>query len=207
MTKPRGVVGASDAHTIKCVVWDLDNTLWDGVLMEDEQVTLRDETIGVIATLDKRGILNSIASRNDPDVALRKLDELHLSDYFLSPQIGWGSKVASVQEISQSLNLSLDTFAFVDDDPFERDQVVLVIPEVLCIDAHDVSSIPSLPRMIPRFITDDSSRRRLLYLTERERERAEVDFQGSKDDFLATLGMVLTIASATEVDLQRAEKS
>lgn len=207
MTEPSGMAAtASGAPAIKCVVWDLDHTLWDGVLMEDGIVRVRDEALAAIVTLDKHGILNSIASHNDPDVALRKLEELGISDYFLAPQVGWNSKVALVQEIARSLNLGLDTFAFVDDDPFERDEVAFSLPEVLCIDARDVASIPSLPRMTPRFLTEDSSKRRLLYLTDRERDRAERDFVGPKDAFLATLGMVFTIAPATEDDLQRAEE-
>src|SRR5579863_9689303 len=85
--------------SIKCVVWDLDNTLWDGVLLEDEQVSLRPGVLEVIKTLDSRGILHSIASKNDRAAAMNKLAEFGLSEYFLYPQINWNSKAASVREI------------------------------------------------------------------------------------------------------------
>ncbi|MCU0491965.1 MAG: hypothetical protein MUD01_10275, partial [Chloroflexaceae bacterium] len=54
---------AQQQQTIKCVVWDLDNTLWDGILLEDHAVRLRPHVVAVIETLDSRGILQSIASR------------------------------------------------------------------------------------------------------------------------------------------------
>src|ERR1700730_19097415 len=59
-------------HSIKCLVWDLDNTLWENVLLEDEQVTLRAGVVEVVKALDNRGILHSIASKNDYPTAMRK---------------------------------------------------------------------------------------------------------------------------------------
>ena len=58
--------------TIKCLIWDLDHTLWDGILLEDESVSLRPQVVEIIQTLDSRGILQSIASRNDHDKAVGK---------------------------------------------------------------------------------------------------------------------------------------
>ncbi len=200
--------GAAATHppTVKCVVWDLDNTVWSGVLAEDPNVELRLDVFDAILALDRRGILHSVASRNDPDLALRKLEELGVVEYFLDPQIDWTSKAASIRRISASLNVSLDSVAFVDDDPFERDEVAFELPEVLCIDAADAACVADLPRMMPRFVTEESRQRRQLYRRDRERQRAELAFVGSQDEFLAGLGMVLTIARASESDLQRAEE-
>jgi FkbH-like protein len=192
--------------SIKCVVWDLDNTLWDGVLLEDEQVVLREAMVDVIKVLDSRGILHSIASKNSYGAAMAKLDQLEISQYFLYPQINWNSKAASIREIARLLNIGIDTIAFVDDQPFERDEVAFQIPEVLCLDACDGSHIIDLPAMQPRFITEDSSRRRAMYLADIERDQAEKDFVGPNEQFLATLQMVFTIRPAQEKDLQRAEE-
>jgi FkbH-like protein len=192
--------------TVKCVVWDLDNTLWDGLLLEDEQVTLRHGIVEVIKTLDSRGILHSIASKNDYAVALEKLQNFGLSDYFLYPQINWNSKASSIRHIAQLMNLSLDTFAFVDDQPFERDEVNFALPEVLCIDAKDILTLPALPEMMPRFLTRDSQNRRKMYLSDIIRKQIESEFIGSNEEFLATLEMVFTVAPCTEDDLQRAEE-
>ena len=75
------------ANPVKCVVWDLDNTIWSGVLLEDPAVTLRPQVKSIMHQLDERGILHSIASRNDPEVAMKKLEDFGLSGYFLYPQI------------------------------------------------------------------------------------------------------------------------
>src|SRR5205809_6240941 len=101
-------------QSIKCVVWDLDNTLWDGVLLEDGQISLRTDVVDVIKTLDSRGILNSIASKNDHSAAMEKLEQFGLNAYFLYPQINWNSKAASIREIARSINISIDALAFID---------------------------------------------------------------------------------------------
>jgi len=100
---------------VKCIVWDLDNTLWDGVLLEDGEVTLRPWVAEQIRRLDQSGVLHSIASKNDHQAAMAKLAELGLAEFFLYPQINWNSKSSSVQLIAKALNLGLDAFAFIDD--------------------------------------------------------------------------------------------
>jgi FkbH-like protein len=192
--------------TVKCVVWDLDNTVWDGVLLEDDSVTLRPAVVEVIRTLDERGILHSIASRNDHDAAMAKLEEFGIAEYFLHPQINFGDKSRSVQAVAEAINIGVDTLAFVDDQPFERDEVRFTHPQVLCVDALDAERIPHLPDMQPRFVTADSRERRHLYRADVERAHAQEAHQGTDEDFLASLGMRFTIAPAQERDLQRAEE-
>ncbi|MBF0425583.1 MAG: HAD-IIIC family phosphatase [Magnetococcales bacterium] len=191
---------------IKCVVWDLDNTLWDGTLAEGDAVRLRSEAVAVIKTLDERGILQSIASRNTHDQAMAQLRMFGLEEYFLYPQINWGAKAASIEQIAQSLNIGIDTLAFIDDQPFERDEVRFVLPQVLTIDAADIARIPAMPSMNPRFVTSDSKQRRAMYQNDQRRDQVEKAFTGPKEEFLAGLGMVITIALAQEEDLQRAEE-
>jgi len=192
--------------SVKCVVWDLDNTVWKGILLEDEHVTPFPNVVAVIKELDSRGILNSISSRNDHDLAVAKLEELGLLEYFLYPQINWNSKASSIKEIAKLINIGLDTFAFVDDQPFEREEVAFEIPDMLCIDALDSEKILDMPEMMPRFITEDSRLRRQMYQSDISRNGAEQEFQGSNEEFLATLKMVFTLAPAQEDDLQRAEE-
>lgn len=193
-------------QTIKCLVWDLDNTVWDGILLEDGEVTLRPPVREILRTLDERGILHSIASRNDPDAAMAKLRELGLEEYFLYPQINWGSKAASVAQIAADINIGLDAVAFVDDQPFEREEVAFSHPQVLCLDSADLEALVTRPEMMPRFITEDSRKRRAMYLADIHRNRAEGEFVGPKEEFLAGLEMVFTIAPAGEDDLKRAEE-
>lgn len=74
------------ARTAKVLVWDLDNTLWDGTLAEGDDVQLRPRAREVIETLDQRGILLSVASKNDPSQALERLGQLGLADFFSIPR-------------------------------------------------------------------------------------------------------------------------
>ncbi|MEY6564013.1 HAD-IIIC family phosphatase [Streptomyces sp. PGLac3x] len=197
---------ANAVKTVKCVVWDLDNTLWDGVLLEDGDVTLRPEVVEVIRVLDERGILHSVASRNDHDAAMAKLEEFGLAEYFLYPQITWGNKSESVKAVAEAVNIGIDTLAFVDDQPFERDEVSFAHAGVLCVDAADAAGLPDLPQLRPRFVTADSRERRHLYRADAERRRAQDDHHGTDEEFLASLRMRLGIAPAQERDLQRAEE-
>lgn len=189
---------------IKCVVWDLDNTLWNGVLLEDKNVRLKNDIVNVIKTLDERGILQSIASKNNFDDAYAKLSEFGIAEYFLYPQINWNPKSGSLQEIAQKLNIGIDTFAFVDDQEFEREEVKHILPEVQTIDALDAKDMLDMERFIPRFITEDTKNRRKMYIASQERSEKEKEFEGTSEEFLKTLDMHLSISPVTEEDLQRA---
>jgi len=191
---------------IKCVVWDLDNTLWNGVLLEGDCVSLRDSVVGIIETLDGRGILQSIASKNDHGKAMATLQEFGLHEYFLYPQIHWNSKASSIQEIAKLINIGTDAIAFIDDQLFELEEVSFSLPEVLCINTADLEQLVDMPELNPRFITEDSKKRRLMYVSDIERKKAEEEFIGPQEEFLATLNMHFTISSAKEEDLQRAEE-
>ena len=102
------------APLVKCLVWDLDNTLWQGILSEDPLVRVDPAISSTVATLDARGILQSVASKNDHDLAWARLQEFGLSDYFLLPHIGWGPKSESIRLIAERLNLALTAMAFID---------------------------------------------------------------------------------------------
>lgn len=191
---------------IKCVVWDLDNTLWDGTLAETDQVVLKDNIVDIIKELDRRGILQSISSKNEYDNVMKKLDEFGIKEYFLYPQVNWGPKSESIRTIQKAFNFGIDTFAFVDDQAFEREEVAYSIPEVLCIDASDINKILEMEQMQPRFVTEDSKNRRKLYMNDIERNKAEEKYEGAQEDFLATLDIKFTISRAKEEDLKRVEE-
>jgi FkbH-like protein len=205
---PAAVMAAKkkEKQSIKCVVWDLDNTVWDGILLEDTEVTLRPHVVEILKTLDERGILHSVASRNDHDTAMAKLKELGLDEYFLYPQINWNSKAASIGQIAKDINIGLDAIAFVDDQPFEREEVAFTHDKVLCIDSAKLDDMLDRPELNPRFITEDSRQRRRMYLADIARNREEAEFVGPTEEFLATLGMIFTIAPCKEEDLKRAEE-
>lgn len=191
---------------VKCVIWDLDNTIWDGTLLESKTVTLKPGIHDILKELDARGILQSIASKNNYDDAMNKLKEFGLDDFFLYPEIHWDAKSNSVGNIQKNLNIGINTFLFVDDQPFERDEVNDVHPEVECLDAAEYRNMLSLPRLNPRFITQDSARRRKMYQDDIKRKEEEDNSGVAPEKFLASLDMVFTITPAKEEDLKRAEE-
>jgi FkbH-like protein len=188
------------------VVWDLDNTLWDGVLLEDSAVTLRPSVVAHIRRLDSMGVLHSVASKNDPETAMAKLRELGLAGLFLYPQINWNAKSSSIRQIATALNLGLDAFAFVDDQEFERAEVEFGAPGVTCVDVEVLDEALARDEFRPRFVTDESAKRRGMYQSQLVRDDLARDFVGTNEEFLASLGMVFTIELARQEDLQRAEE-
>ena len=188
------------------MVWDLDNTLWHGTLLEGDTVRLKDGIVDVIEEFDKRGILQSIASKNHHDDAIKKLRNFGIDEFFLYPQINWNTKSHSIATIREHLNIGMDTFMFVDDEPYELDEVRNEHPEIVCIEASKYRQLPSYRRLNPRFITQDSRRRRLIYLQEQKRCQDEKEFKGPKAAFLASLKIDLNIHEAIEEDLKRAEE-
>ena len=191
---------------IKCVIWDLDDTLWDGTLAENDPLLLRKASVEAIKTLDQRGILHSIASRNDRGDALAALARFGLDRYFLYPEIHWGPKSESVRRIAEHLNLRTDSFLFLDDQPFERAEVKSVFDDVWCADGAEIGPLLARERLNPRFLTQDSSKRRAMYQADIRRRVEEESYQGTKPEFLASLGMRLTISLAGRGDLKRAEE-
>lgn len=192
--------------TAKLLVWDLDDTLWQGTLLEGDEVTLRPGAREVLETLDQRGILHSIASKNVGEAALEQLARMGLDEYFLYPQIGWDAKSRGIARIAESINIGLDTVAFIDDQPFERDEVRHVHPQVLTFGADEMAELPARPEFMPRFITGESAMRRRMYRADIERNAAQESFRGPDEAFLASLGMKFTISLAREDDLKRAEE-
>ena len=191
---------------IKCVVWDLDNTVWDGVLLETEQVQLKEHVPEVIKELDRRGILQSISSKNEFEPAKKKLEEFGLWEYFIYPEINWNAKSQSIESIAKSINIGIDTLAFIDDQEFEREEVNFSIPDVLTIDAADIDKVLNLERMMPTFVTEDSKKRRKLYQTDIVRNNIEKEFSGTKGEFLASLQIKMEITLGEDKDLKRMEE-
>lgn len=188
---------------IKCVIWDLDNTIWDGILVEDQEIKPFEHVVKCIKELDERGIINSIASRNDYEDAIHRLKEMKLDQYFIYPQIRWGDKSVSIDNIIKKIGISADTIAFVDDQLFEIDEVQKVYPNILCVQSKDILTMLENERFIPQYITEDTRMRREMYITDITRKEAEDNFVGTREEFLCTLDMKVEISLAKENDLER----
>jgi len=188
---------------IRCLVWDLDNTLWSGTILEADHCRLRPGVRLVLDELDRRGILLSIASANDPDMALATLRRKGLAGYFLHQQVGWNSKVRSIQEIADRLGIGLDTIGFIDDEPFEREQVRHLLPEVRTYPAKASRLLLELPEFKPLILTSESRGRRHKYLQAVEREAAAESSRMSRQEFLDYCRTTLTLRVAVPEDLTR----
>ncbi len=194
------------ADKVKCVVWDLDNTIWHGVLAESDQVTLKNNIKAIITEFDNRGILQSVSSKNDYNIAKEKLKEFQLWEYFIYPQINWNPKSKAIKTIAKSINIGIDSLAFVDDQPFELEEVGFACPEVRCINANLLNDLANMDCMKPKFLTSDSKNRRLLYQNDIARNAVEEEFNGTQEEFLASLKMSFKISKTQESDLQRVEE-
>jgi FkbH-like protein len=189
---------------IKCVVWDLDHTLWDGVLVEDgpERLQLKPGIADVIEALDRRGILHSIASKNNPEDALQAVKNFGLDQYFLCPQISWQPKSHGIKAIAQQLNIGLDSILFVDDSEFELGEVRAVYPEVRTLSAAHYRSLPERSELkVP--ITAESRERRKFYQVEANRQTVAQSFSNDYMSFLQHCQIRLTVRPMTEENLER----
>jgi FkbH-like protein len=191
---------------VKCLVWDLDDTLWDGVVLEGDDPKPFQQALETLATLDRRGILHAVASRSDPAAVGALLAERGLDEWFCAIQIGWGAKSDAVRRIADVLGIGLDTFAFVDNDPAERAEVEAGLPMVRCYPAEEIASLPGLPEFQPEHVTQEAAQRRRLYRTEWQRRAAQDEFGSDRSGFLASLDLVMDVRPATEEDLARASE-
>lgn len=198
-----GKCSQAKAPDIKCVVWDLDNTLWDGVLLEKENVELKPGVLEVIEKLDQRGILMSIASKNNHEHAWTRLEQLGVAEYLLYPQINWMPKSQNIKTIQERLNIGLDTLAFIDDNPFELEEVARAQPMVACFSAADVQNLPEQPRF-KGSATEDARNRRAYYQAAILREEKQLEFGDRYFDFLASCVIKLNIKPYAADDLERA---
>ncbi len=188
----------------KVLVWDLDETLWTGVLAEDgpDGVTPRPEAVAAIKALDARGVLQSIASKNDAAEGLEALRRHGLADYFLHPEINWGPKSQSIARIAQRLDLGLDSFVFIDDQPFERAEVAAGQPQVRTLAHTEVANLLDHP-WFDHPATAEAAKRRSLYRAEAERSVAMEIQGGDYLGFLRASNLVLDARPLNRADVVR----
>jgi FkbH-like protein len=195
---------AADMRTAKVVVWDLDETVWTGTLAEDGAtgLRLRPEAAAAIKALDERGVLQSIASKNDHAEAMAALTALGLDGYFLHPQINRGPKSQSIARLAAALDLGIDSFVFIDDQAFERAEVTARHPAVRTMTHTDVADLMTHPCFdLP--VTAESRQRRALYRAAAARESA---FQTTGDDyakFLRESAIMVMISDLSAGDAER----
>ena len=207
----------------KCIVLDLDNTLWGGILGEDsaDNIKIGEDYPGntyrffqqYLLELSRCGILLTVCSKNNeadvlevwenhPEMVLRK-------EHFVAWRINWNNKADNIREIAGELNIGLDSMVFIDDNPAERELVKQVLPMV------QVPDFPEQPYLYPRFtrqLTDDYFKiYRLtaedLSKTQQYKRNAErAHFQRQFTDmtsYLRSLELELTVESMNDYNVGR----
>lgn len=200
---PAGTGTGTGTALIKCVVWDLDQTLLSGVYLESagEPPAADPVLAAALGELAGRGILHAIASKNPPEAAAHAARATGVE--FAAAECGWDRKPEAIARIAAGLGIGLDTVAFVDDDPYERAQVSFALPEVLVLSPEDAAEAPSWPQFRPPVVTAEARRRGQLYAARRRRQEAQRAFGGSPEDFLRAAGTQVTISPAIPADIPR----
>lgn len=190
------------SRLVKVVVWDLDGTLWPGVALESPAPPVAfPAAVSTLDTLAARGILAAVASRNPAEVG--RLVDTVLPDRFVAAEFGWGRKSDAVRRIADSLDVGLDTVAFVDDDPVERAEVERALPEVVVLAPDELPDALGWPEFDPGPVTAAAASRAGSYRQRERRRSARSGFAGSEEDFLRWCGLRATVRPAGPADADR----
>lgn len=186
---------------IKCVAWDLDNTIWDGILAESvpEELQLRAHVKDTIEELDRRGIIQIVVSKNDKDSVDGILERLRIKSFFVYIFSNWNSKSVNIYNAARILNINVDTFGLVDDSVFERNEVKESLP---CVRVYD-ENISSLLSNIEfdSMITTESRKRRESYQQEAARKTVLANsFSGNNTEFIKNCCIEITIGAIKNDD-------
>ena len=204
----------------KCIVLDLDNTLWGGIVGEDgfEGIKLGDDPIGRayvelqhnLLALNQRGIILAINSNNNFDDAIQIIKEhpnmILKEDNFVCVRINWNDKVVNMKEISDELNIGLDSMVFFDDDPVNIEYVKSNLPDIQTVQVSDPSNSSKILKSMNDFqvlkITDEDSTRNKMYLEQRKRTELKTQV-GNLQDFLKQLNISVKIKNADKYTIPR----
>ena len=216
------IVAAQRGLSKKCLVFDLDNTLWGGVIGDDglEGIVLGEGSAAGEAhlalqryakQLKERGVILAVCSKNDPAIAERAFrdhPEMLLRRSDISAFVAnWDDKAENLKTIADRLNIGLDSLVFVDDNPVERARIRQSLPMV---------AVPELPKDIAHYVrcladagyfeavafTSEDRQRTEQYAANAERESL-FEVSESLDDFLRGLQMSVVFGPFTAADLVR----
>ena len=202
----------------KCLVLDLDGTLWDGIVGElgarGIQVSARSRMIQrFAAALARRGVILALNSKNDAAVvreAFATRADLTLGlEAFAAFAVNWESKAVNLTSIAAELNIGLDSLVFLDDSPQERMEIRMLHPEVIVPPLPEESATERFFESLPVFessgLTPEDSARSALYASERRRTEHRAGF-GDVESFLRSLEMRARIFRPSDDDLPRASQ-
>lgn len=207
--------------TKKCIVLDLDNTLWGGIVGEDGigGIKLGPTPEGrpywefqkYLLSLYKRGVILAVNSKNNLEDALRVFREhpytVLKEEHFAAMRINWDDKIVNMKSLAAEINIGLDSFVFLDDDTVNREFVRAALPEVMVVDLPEdpalyVKTLMELDVFHTLQLTPEDRERGKMYAQERQRKEFE---QVATDltDYLRGLQMVVAIEKANPLTIPR----
>ena len=207
----------------KCLVLDLDNTLWGGVLGEDgiNGIKIGGPYPGnsfqsfqeTILNLGKNGIILAICSKNNESDVLELWEKNpHLilrKEHFAAYKINWNNKADNLIHLSEELNIGLDSFVFIDDSPSERELVKSTLPSVVVPDfpVQPYNLAPFIKEVVDNYfvsysITDEDRNKTEQYIANSKRNE-EIEKFSSFDEYLINLQIEITIEGANEFNISR----
>ena len=195
---------------IKCAIFDLDNTIWSGILREDgpQGVHVRTNYLSIMKHLSTRGILIGICSKND-DVEIKHLPSLLSNELYekLSVKyLNWEPKSLNLKKIADQLNIGLDSIAFFDDNPFERSEVTSGVPDVLVLSDKDILNCLNMIEFQPYGgkVSKLSSERVKQYAQQEVRRKEEEKYKNiSYDKFLESCNLKIEIRKPVDGEISR----
>jgi FkbH-like protein len=209
------------ALTKKCIVLDLDNTLWGGVVGEDglEGIKIGPTPEGrpflefqrYLLSLFNRGIILSINSNNNPEdalIVLRTHPHMILKEnHFASIKINWDSKISNMKTIAEEINIGLDSLVFFDDDKLNREIIRTALPEVKVVDLPDdpslyLKTLMELNDFNSYQFSEEDKKRGQIYADERKRQELNKTIMDITE-YLKALNMVVTIEKANSFNIPR----
>lgn len=215
-------IKALKGRTRKCLVLDLDNALWGGVVGEDgpHGIALGQEAPGnafrafqeAILGLWKRGVVLAVNSKNNEEDAMEVLerhpDMILRPGHFAAMRINWLDKVTNMESIAAELNIGLDSMVFVDDNPAECALVRSRLPQVLTVELpRDPARYRGLLLDLTDFdmltLTEEDRQRGQLYVQRRERQEWEASRGENLGDYLTELGLEVEVAAADAFAIPR----
>lgn len=119
-----------DASKIKLIIWDLDETFWNGTISEQKVAPVK-QACDLVLLSSKKGIVNSICSKNDEKPCIDKLKEWGLDKYFVFNSINWEPKGQRIKDTVESMNLRPCNVLFIDDNKLNLEEAKFFCPDIL----------------------------------------------------------------------------
>jgi len=188
-----------DITKVKLVIWDLDDTFWQGTLSEGP-VTLVDKNVEAIKYLVDHGVMNSIVSKNNFDDAKHELEKHGLWDYFVFPSINWNPKGARIKGVIESMALRPDNVLFIDDNAMNLREATFMLPHLMTLDAADITLLWDALHKITKA---DPSHKRLKQYRILETKCEAKSHSDSIDDFLRESHISAVIRRPKREELDR----